>query len=385
MKQIVVRGPVLTQSGYGVHSRQIARWLIERPGDNDVIMGALPWGATPWLLNESLNDGLIGKIMQRSKPINQPVDVSFQVQLPNEWDPNLARFNVGVTAAVETDKCNPAWINACNKMQAIVVPSEHVKKALTNTGNITVPLHVIPEAYHDAVATKMPQLDLDISTDFNFLVFGQITGTNPENDRKNIFYTLRWLCEEFANNGDVGIILKTNTARNTRIDRHNVTRLVQKLIGEVRKGPYPRIHLLHGAMSDDEVAALYQHPKVKCFVSLTRGEGYGLPTLEAAASGLPIIATGWSGHMDFLKLGKFIEVYYDLRAIHKSRVDNQIFMEGAKWAEPSALDFKKRVRKFYESHDVPRQWALDLQSKIVPRYSFNEIAKTYESTFQGVL
>lgn len=388
-KTVIFRGPVLTQSGYGCHSRQIVRWLIDREtrGDITVKFITTPWGDTPWIINPNALDGLAGQIMQRAVGPEGAIgtDVSLQLQLPNEWDPNLSRVNVGVTAAVETDRCNPEWIAACNAMHSVIVPSHHAKQCLTNTGNITKPLIVIPEAYSDAcVAPELPTLD-ELPTSFNFLIFGQLTGNNPNNDRKNIFYTVKWLCDVFKDDKSVGIVLKTNAGRNSRIDRGLVTNLMKQLLSEVRKGPYPRMYLYHGDMSDQEVAALYRHNQVKALVALTRGEGYGLPILEAAASGLPIIATGWSGHMDFLKHGKFISVYYQLGEVHPSRIDNRIFMKGARWANPSEEDFKKRVVKFRESSSIPKQWAIELQSKVKDIYSMHQVHSDYDAALREVI
>lgn len=386
MKTVVLKGPVLTQSGYGVHSRQVARWLLQR-GDVDVKFIATPWGDTPWIVNQASHGGLAGQIMQRSVSPEAAVgcDVSLQLQLPNEWDTRLSRVNVGITAAVETDRCNPEWVTACNAMHSVIVPSQHVKQCLANTGNITKPIIVIPESYSDAcTAPELPTLP-DFSTPFNFLIFGQLTGNNPNSDRKNTFYTIKWLCEAFKDDKDVGIVIKTNAGRNSRIDRNMVTNLLKQLLSEVRKGPYPKFTLLHGDMSDEEVASLYRHKQVKALVALTRGEGYGLPILEAAASGLPIIATGWSGHMDFLKHGKFISVYYQLGEVHPSRVDNKIFIKGSRWANPSEEDFKKRALKFRESSSTPKEWALDLQKKITETYNFEKVALAYDAALREVI
>jgi len=195
-------------------------------------------------------------------------------------------------------------------------------------------LYVIPESFYDCIEKSPDPIDLDFSTSFNFLIFGQLTGFNPENDRKNIFYTIKWLCETFKDDEDVGIVIKTNSGKNTRIDRENTAQLLKKLLGEVRLGPLPRVHFLHGTFSQQEIASIYQHSKIKALVSLTRGEGFGLPLLEAAASGLPIIATNWSGHKDFLDHGQFLDVKYQLEEIHESRIDNHIFRKGARWAQP---------------------------------------------------
>lgn len=385
MKTVVLRGPSLTQSGYGVHTRQVARWLLSRP-DFDVKFVTLPWGDTPWLLDRNAHDGLVGQIMDRTVKPDFKADISFQLQLPNEWDTSIAPVNIGITASVETDRCNPEWVDCCNKMSAVVVPSQHAKASLTNTGVVTKPLFVIPEAYSDACSKTsgptLPELP-QFSTPFNFLIFGQLTGNNPENDRKNIFYTIKWLCEAFKDNKDVGIVVKTNIGRNTKIDRNLAKGLITAIATDSRKGSvFPKVHLLHGDMDDAEVAALYTHPQVKALVSLTRGEGYGLPILEAAACGLPVIATGWSGHLDFLRHGKYISIYYQLADVHPSRLDGRIFLKGARWAMPSEDDFKARVKKFYQSHTTPKEWAKELQGVIQEKYSLNSISKMYDETLK---
>lgn len=384
MKTVVFSGPALTRSGYGEHSRQVARWLLKKK-DIDLRFMLTPWGDTPWLLDRNDHDGLVGEIMQRAAPLSGQADVSFQLKLPNEWDTKLARFNVGITAAVETDRCNPDWVTACNSMNIVIVPSNHAKESLTNTGTITTPLIVVPEAFADAcVAEDLPQHP-DFETSFNFLVFGQITGNHPNNDRKNIFYTIKWFNEVFKDDPDVGVVIKTNMGRNTLIDRTLTKNVLAQTINETRRGKGPKFYLLHGDMTEKEVAALYRHPQMKALVSLTRGEGFGLPTLEAAASGLPVIATNWSGHLDFMNQGKFISVFYQLQPVHDSRIDGKIFMKGSRWAEPSEEDFKKRVVKFKDSPTTPREWAADLAKKLRTTHSFDAICNAYDVALKDVL
>jgi len=385
MTNILLRGPFLAESGYSTHARQIARWILNRVSSNDdVFLEALPWGNTPWILDANDKNGLIGKLMQCAKPINKPLDVSIQVQLPNEFDPKKARFNIGVTAAIETDRCHHDWIDACNRMNAIVVPSEHAKSSLTNVGHINVPLYVIPEAFTD-VCFDTPKNYLDFSTDFNFLLFGQITGNNPENDRKNLFYTIKWICEEFKDDPNVGIVLKTNAGRNNKIDRNTVQSILKELLSQVRPGQFPKIHLLHGSMTDEDIVSIYKNPKIKALISLTRGEGFGLPILEAAACDLPVIAPNWSGYIDFMNKGKFLKVQHQIKQIHPSRVDNRLFVENAKWCEVNEQDFKKVARKFYNASSEPKKWAIELGEKIRQSHSFSSIENTYAQTFKDIL
>ena len=130
-------------------------------------------------------------------------------------------------------------------------------------------------------------------------------------------------------------------------------------------------------MTDEEVSSLYRHPKIKALVSLTKGEGYGLPILEAAACGLPVIATGWSGHVDFLSHGRYIDIGYKLVDLHPSRLDGKIFVKGQKWAQVSEEDFKKKILKFKSNSTIPRQWASELQTKILGKYSIESIVENY--------
>ena len=335
-----------------------------------------------------MDGGFVGQIMERTvDPTGRTYDMTVQLQLPNEWDTSFSKTNIGITAGVETDKCNPEWIHACNKMTTVIVPSNHARNSFVSTGELKVPVRVIPEAYNESITkevkTKVDELDL--STDFNVLLFGQITGNNPENDRKNIFYTIKWLCEAFKNDEDFGVVIKTNAGRNTNIDKKLVTQTLQGVLREVRKDGTPKVYLLHGDMSDEEVASLYRHPKIKGLVALTRGEGYGLPILEAAASGLPVIATGWSGHTDFLSHGKYIDVSYKLDPVHSSRIDGKIFIQGSRWATPNEEDFKKRITKFRNSSSIPKEWAQQLKTKILEKYSIESIVKLYNEHLKDII
>ena len=147
--KVLLRAPLLTTSGYGVHSRQFFEWLNEK--DIDLKVECLNWGLTPWMVNPEKEDGLVGEIMSKSKQLDPPFDVSIQVQLPDEWDVKLGKKNIGVSAFVETDRCNPQWVEKCNQMDHIIVPSTFTKNVVRRSGVLMTPISVVPEWFNHSV------------------------------------------------------------------------------------------------------------------------------------------------------------------------------------------------------------------------------------------
>lgn len=382
--RIVVRAPLLSVSGYGHHSRQVYEAAKKIPG-SDVFTQVVQWGNTSWLIDPNAENGLVGEIMKRTTDQQTGFDVSLQVQLPDEWDPGIAKINIGVTAAVETDVCNPIWVERCNKMDAVIVPSRFTEQVLRKTGDINTPIYVIPEWFMPEITSSNFSLDFNFKTSFNFLIVSQLTATDPELDRKNIFNTIKWIQEAFEGDGRVGIIIKTNSGRGTTLDHMLTGGSLKSIISQIQTRAKLPVYFVHGNMSNEEVVSLYRHPTVKALVSLTRGEGFGLPLLEAAASGLPVIATDWSAHTEFLNQGKWIKIENELIQIPDARVDGRIFMKGSKWANPREDSFKKKIKKFKESHETPTQWAKELKDVCRERLSKDVILKKYESIFNEII
>ena len=391
MKKVLLRAPLLTNSGYGIHSRQLFSWLYNKK-DVELTVECVQWGRTPWILDTDQEDGIYGKIMSCSKPLDKgDYDISFQVQLPDEWDTTLAKKNIGVTAVVETDRCNPEWIEACNKMDEIIVPSTFTKNVLKRSGLLMKRVSVIPEWYNKIIdKSTMAKIQNDkrfskIKKDFNILLIGTLTSNLDIDDRKNIKNTIKWLCQEFKNDDDVGIILKTNFGKGSIADKEMCRSYLNEVLKEFRVGQSPSFYFVHGNMKKEEIASLVTHSKVKLYASATRGEGYVLPLIEAAVAGKPIVATNWSGHLEFLQRENFGNVDYDLVEISESKVDGRIFQKGFRWANPLENSFKNEVRKVRSDYETAKNKAKTMKKHIQFNFNSDVVKRKYDELFSRVV
>ena len=388
MKRVLIRGPLLSCSGYGVHSRQIFQFC-ETQKDWDLTTQVLSWGITPWCINGDFEDGIYGRIMEKSNPFQGKFDITIQIQLPHEWDPALGNYNIGISAGVETDRCPLEWGTVHReKMDLVIMPSSHARHGIVTAGSgrEKTPVKIVPEAFFSELMNE-PTVDplADLPTTNNFLIVGTLISDDPAADRKNLVASIKWFLEEFKESDDVGLIVKTTKGRDTSIDREMVRKLLRQIKGSVHKASLPRVYMLHGSMSREEMTNLYKSPKLTALVSATRGEGFGLPMVEAGAAGLPIIATDWSAHTEFLTGGSFLKVRYDLVHIPQSRIDGTIFVRGAKWAEARAGNFKKKLVKALADQDQLRNEAKTLATSLQASHSLESIFKKYAEAMPEVV
>ena len=378
MKKVLVRGPAISQSGYGEHTRFVLRSLRSHPDIFDVYLINVNWGQTGWIFEDTEErrwmDFLLSKTIQHTQQGGQ-FDISLQVTIPNEWE-KLAPVNIGVTAGIETTKIAPGWVEKSLQMDKIIVVSEHAKFGFDNTeypatnngtgeqflAKSTCPIEVVG---YPVKNIEPVNLDLDLKHDFNFLTVGTWIA------RKNLERTITWFVEEFYDQ-EVGLIVKTSLAKNCLRDRTFAHQRLQELLKE-HTDRKCEVYLLHGDMSESEMTGLYQHPQVKAMISLSHGEGFGLPLFEAAYNGLPVIAPNWSGQVDFLhmpvkdKKGKvknkamFSEIAFDIKPIQPEAHWEGVIQKDSMWCFPKEWNYKKTLRQVHKNIGAAKSDAKKLQ------------------------
>ena len=304
-QKVLVKGPVLTQSGYGEQARFAIRALRSREDIFDIYIIPTAWGQTGWISVANEERSWIDECIAKTHLHTQQggtFDISVQVTIPNEWE-QLAPVNVGYTAGIETTKVSPIWVQKANEMDKIIVVSNHSKEVFESSiyqavhpqtgAPVILSCNTPIEVVNYAVRTpEKKSLKLNLDYDFNFLAISQ---WGP---RKNFDNLINWFIEENFDQ-EVGLVLKTSIRGNSRIDRHYTEAKLKEIVnrhGDVKC----KVYLLHGDLSESEMRGLYSHSKIKALISTTHGEGYGLPLFEAAYNGLPVVAPGWSGQRDFL-------------------------------------------------------------------------------------
>lgn len=344
----VVSCPIDTYSGYGARSRDFVKALVETDKYNVKVMPQ-QWGRTPWgFINDHKEEWGFLMSLLTPAPLTVQPDIWCQVTVPNEFQP-IGKFNIGLTAGIETTKCDPSWVEGCNRMNQVWVSSEHSKQVFVD-GGVTTPLSVLMEGVDvDLYTNPDTTFDLDsIEEDYAFLYLGHWLQGQMGEDRKNTALMIRLFLEAFKNQDKApALILKTTKAGPSYMDRDAILKHIEGIQAQVvgaRK--LPSIYLLHGDLSEDEMSALYNNPKIKTMVNLTKGEGFGRPLLEFSLTKKPIISTNWSGHIDFLDENFVTLLPGRLTNVHKSAAAKNMILEDSQWF---SVDQKSAVDAF-QSH-----------------------------------
>ena len=417
-KLILICGPLSSRSGYGNHTRDIFKALYSLSKYEIKVMD-VPWGACP--RNALKNDSELAKVMSESiifpgpKGIELPKqpDVYIDVRIPNEFQ-QIGKINIGITAGVETNIVSPAFIQGCNKMDCTIVTSEHSKEGFTNAvydklqqlpngqqqkvGSIKLEkaMEVLFEGLekHKFYSKKTSDIKTnikstldDIKENFCFLMVGQWCKGGFGEDRKDIARGIKIFLETFANRTTLpALVIKTSGASQSILDREDCIKKIKQIKDLFPKDvTLPNVYLLHGNLNTEEINDLYNHSKIKCFYMITHGEGFGRPFLEASFTGLPIITSNWSGHLDFLNSEKSLLVGGELQKVPKSVVWKDIVESESQWFVADEKQTSDCLQHAYTNYNQVKKHANELMIENREKFNSEQMAKKLDDIIEKYL
>ena len=389
--KVLFTAPVGTRSGYGSRARDVLRALIAM-NKYDIYVHPVPWGATPQnALTE--DDPKDIPIIERIRPFEegkQP-DIHIHIVIPNEFAP-IGKYNIGITAGLETSLIPPTWIEGINRMNLVLASSKFSTEVMKSTqykdqdtGRELIPMKNIGTIFEgtdtdtfkitNTCSAVLNEQMNKIEEKWNFLFVGHWLQGGFGEDRKDVGNLIKVFLETFKRRQNIGLILKTSGATPSLLDRENLLVKISEIRASVNNDDPPSVYLLHADLFDSEMNDLYNHPKVKAHITFTHGEGFGRPLLEASLSGKPIIAPNWSGHVDFLHPQNSILLPGALVDVPKGSFQEGIWVEGQKWFQvdiKKAAYAMKQVKKDYRRYKLN---AKNLARINKHKFSFNAMKK----------
>ena len=364
----VISCPIDTYSGYGARSRDLVKAIIESD-KYDVKILQQRWGGTSWGFIENHQEWHFLKpyLLPVGQKLTEQPDIWAQITIPNEFQP-IGKYNIGITAGVETTVCAPTWIEGLNKMNLNLVSSNHAKQVFESaqfeikdkdtqqhkgTLKLEKPIEVIFEGANLDIYNPTAEpclINFDIPESFAYLFVGHWMQGDLGEDRKNVGLLVKAFYETFKNKKTKpALILKTSSAVTSYMDRDSILKKISQIKNTVNSTNLPNVYVLHGDFTDEEMNSLYNHSKVKAMVSLTKGEGFGRPLLEFTLSKKPLITTNWSGHIDFLNPEFTSLIGGTLTQVHPSAANDWILKE-AQWFSPDHGQIGHFLKDTFENY-----------------------------------
>ena len=298
----------------------------------------------------------------------QPIDLSrgvyFQSMPAHDFQTNrYARRLIGRTM-FETDRIPDGWVEKCNAMDEVWVPSSFNLETFVRAG---VKEHKLLRMQEGEDTKRFhpdnPPFRIPGSRGFNFLSVFQWT------QRKGPDILLKAFLNEFHEDEDVALILRCygRTGPDSDLLPELLYYIERELHVPLEKTP--PILLIPGLIPNADLPRLYT--SADCFVLPSRGEGWGRPYAEALCSELPVIATRWSGQLDFLNDANSYLIDCKL-APTPCDTDIEVFA-GHQWAEPDVDHLRSLMRHVFTHRADAKQKARIGRSEMVERYDQNVI------------
>lgn len=410
---VVFQSAFITRSGYGMWSLDLAKSLLRycKKNDFDLKMISTQWGGCSKRdIDELVKDPEAKELLDRivRESLTRQPDLYFHVSIPSEFTPH-GKFNIGITAGIESTLAAPLFMEGMNRMNVNLVPSsfnvdvfkatEYTKKnpnGTTEPLKLSKPIEVLPWGINTNIYKKtnekissIEEEFLKIPETFGFLFSGQWSGGNINSDRKAIGHLIETFLLTFKNmENPPFLMLKVNGAQISAVDRNECITKLNDISNMVKHSgqniKLPPVYIMYGELSDIEMNALFNHEKIKVNVSFTHGESWGMSGLTGTVVGKPTILSKWSGHLDYLN-PEFADFFEGSLGDVPNEALNDWFVKESKWFNVDKQKAGEKMKWYFENYDSTLEKAEKLRLENISKFSIEEMDKQFHALLDKYL
>lgn len=379
MTSLRFRAPVYGSSGYAAAARDFIL-ALDKLQRLEISLEALQW-VSGFDIQESRERWLALKRLEIQR-VNPADSLLLHWTVAPEYR-GREQYKLGIGHTIfETNSLPQSFVSGCNRMDRIIVPTPFHVEAFRQAG-VTVPLQVIPEGVDtDRFTPEGPVLST-IPRRFTFLWVAQLSY------RKGFDLVLKAFLELFAHHEDVQLVMRSYLSDGSQRDLDQVADLIKffraEELGGLNAG---HIYLLDN-VPDVHLPALYRSAQV--LVAPFRGEGWGLPIIEALASEVPVITTGWGGPMSYLSAETATLLEYQLKPIPRqipamflgpvlesARAENHLL------AEPDYEQLKYAMWDAYQNYFTHKARAIEARARLKAGFRWEHAAEKFADWTQSL-
>lgn len=304
--------------------------------------------------------------------IDKQIDYNIVIihTTPEFWEKykEPGKTNIGYTIW-ETSKLHKDWPGYINDNVDKVLVGCHWNIEVFKSSGVTVPIGVVPHGIDASVFDDAEPYDVYGVDDDTFMFYDIFQWT----ERKHPLALIKAYWYAFQNDENVALVMKTYRSDYSDKEKEAIRVTINRLKQVTPFPRYPKVYLIPDMLTDDEINGL--HKRGDCYVSLDRGEGFGLGPFAAGACGNPIIVTGFGGVTEYANDENSYLVDYTLSPVF-GMPWSPWYSGDQLWAEPAVLHGSQYMRYVYENKDDSLKKGLKLKNDIKNNFSWNNIGKT---------
>lgn len=313
--------------------------------------------------------------------VNKEIDYNVVMvrTTPEFWGKYKESGKVMVNHTIwETTKLHPDWIPYINNnADKVLVATEWNVQVFKDSG-VTIPIGCVPHCIDKTDDVDIAPYNVS-NVDDDAYVFGFVSQWT---ERKDPLSLLKAYWYAFQNNEKVALVMKTYRSNYSEEEKSVIRSTIQRLKSMVVFDSFPKLYYISDMLTEDEMRGLFK--RIDCYVSLDRGEGWGLSPFQAGAYGKPVIVTGFGGVTEYLKPDNSYLINHTLTPTH-GMPWSRWYKSEQLWAQADVYHGAKLMQEVYYNQKEAKEKGLKLQAYIQDNFSYEVVGAKMLKEIEEIL